>query len=123
MTRRPYWCSKQIVWELDSFLMEKIFFVPINFGLSIRAFREHEALVSSRVACKAKMHDYIMLMESLGFVCGLLLGNCGCQTDRTRTIYGPRRNCTPLTIPARSASRDKIINSLGSREAPDPMQF
>ena len=82
MTRRPYLCSKQIVWELDSFLMEKIFFVPINFGLSIRAFRGHEALVSSRVACKAKMHDYIMLMESLGFVCGLLLGNCGCQTDR-----------------------------------------
>ena len=62
--------------------MEKIFFVPINLGLSIRAFREHEALVSSRVAYKAKMHDYIILMASLGFVCGLLLGNCGCQTDR-----------------------------------------
>ena len=21
-SRRPYWCSKQIMWELDSFLME-----------------------------------------------------------------------------------------------------
>ena len=62
--------------------MEKIFFVPINLGLSIRAFREHGALVSSRVVWKAKMHDDIMLMASLGFVCGLLLGNCGCQTDR-----------------------------------------
>ena len=39
-SRRPYWCSKQIMWELDSFLMEKIFFVLINLGLSIRAFRE-----------------------------------------------------------------------------------
>ena len=39
-SRRPYWCSKQIIWELDSFLIEKVFFVPINLGLSIRAFRE-----------------------------------------------------------------------------------
>ena len=24
-SRRPYWCSKQIVWELDSFLISKKF--------------------------------------------------------------------------------------------------
>ena len=39
-SRRQYCCFKQIMWELDSFLMEKVFFVPINLGLSIRAFRE-----------------------------------------------------------------------------------
>ena len=30
MKRRPCWCPKPILWELNSFLMQTIFFVPIN---------------------------------------------------------------------------------------------
>ena len=30
MKRRPYWCPKPILWELNSFLMQTLFFVPIN---------------------------------------------------------------------------------------------
>ena len=41
------------------------------------------AQVSARVAWKPKMHDDVLLnMASLGFVYGLLLGNCRYQTDR-----------------------------------------
>ena len=31
-SRRPYWCSKPILWELNSFLMQKRSFVPINLN-------------------------------------------------------------------------------------------
>ena len=30
MKRRPCWCPKLILWELNSFLMQKLSFVPIN---------------------------------------------------------------------------------------------
>ena len=29
-SRRPYWCPKTILWELNSFLMQTLSFVPIN---------------------------------------------------------------------------------------------
>ena len=29
-SRRPCWCSKAILWELTSFLMQKLPFVPVN---------------------------------------------------------------------------------------------
>ena len=29
-SRRPYWCSKPVLWELNSFLMETLSFVSIN---------------------------------------------------------------------------------------------
>ena len=30
MKRRPCWCSKPVLWELNSFLMQTLSFVPIN---------------------------------------------------------------------------------------------
>ena len=30
MKRRPFWCTKTILWELNSFLMQTLSFVPIN---------------------------------------------------------------------------------------------
>ena len=30
MKRRPCWCPKPVLWELNSFLMQKLSFVPIN---------------------------------------------------------------------------------------------
>ena len=30
MKRRPCWCPKRVLWELNSFLMQMLFFVPIN---------------------------------------------------------------------------------------------
>ena len=30
LKRRPCWCSKQVLWELNSFLMQTLSFVPIN---------------------------------------------------------------------------------------------
>ena len=33
MKRRPCWCSKQILWELDSFLMQKMSFVLVNLHI------------------------------------------------------------------------------------------
>ena len=30
MNRRPCWCPKQILWEVNSFLMQTLSFVPIN---------------------------------------------------------------------------------------------
>ena len=30
MKRRPRWCPKQVLWELNSFLMQTLSFVPIN---------------------------------------------------------------------------------------------
>ena len=30
MKRRPYWCPKQVLWELNSFLMQTLSFFPIN---------------------------------------------------------------------------------------------
>ena len=57
-------------------------------------------------------------MASLGFVYGLLLGNCGYQTDRE--IYDQSEIHSSLAILSRSAhcARDKIINSFarGLRE-------
>ena len=29
-SRRPYWCPKPVLWELNSFLMQTLSFVPIN---------------------------------------------------------------------------------------------
>ena len=29
-SRRPYWCPKPILWELNSFLMQMLTFVPVN---------------------------------------------------------------------------------------------
>ena len=49
-------------------------------------------------------------MASLGFVYGLLLGNCGYQTYRNRS------SLAILALSARCA-RDKIINSLRENEA------
>ena len=31
MKRRPCWCPKRVLWELNSFLMETLYFVLINF--------------------------------------------------------------------------------------------
>ena len=30
LKRRPYWCPKPVLWELNSFLMQTLSFVPIN---------------------------------------------------------------------------------------------
>ena len=61
------------------------------------------------------MHDDVHL-ASLLFVYGLLLGNCGYQTDRK--IYDKSENRSSLPILALSArcARDKIINSLRENE-------
>ena len=33
MKRRPFWCTKTILWELNSFLMQTLSFVPINLHI------------------------------------------------------------------------------------------
>ena len=40
------------------------------------------AQVAGRITWKPKMHDDVMLNGVFRFVYGLLLGNCGYQTDR-----------------------------------------
>ena len=58
------------------------------------------------------MHDDVMLnMACLGFVYGLLLGNCGYQTDRK--IYDQREIAVRLRSSRDThAAHDKFINSL-----------
>ena len=60
----------------------KSFLCSHKFGTFDSSLSRNGALVGGRVVWRAKMHDDIMLMASLAVVCGLLLGNCGCQTDR-----------------------------------------
>ena len=60
----------------------KSFLCSHKFGTLDSSLSRNGALVGGRVVWRAKMHDDIMLMASLAVVCGLLLGNCGCQTDR-----------------------------------------
>ena len=33
MKRRPFWCTKTILWELNSFLLQTLSFVPINLHI------------------------------------------------------------------------------------------
>ena len=60
----------------------KSFLCSHKFGTFDSSLSRNGALVGGRVVWRAKMHDDIMLMASLAVVCGLLLGNFGCQTDR-----------------------------------------
>ena len=70
-------------------------------------------LVISCVAWKPKIHDDVRLKGVfLEFVYGLLLGNCGYQTDRKKDLW-PKRNRTPLAILARQNSK---LASLPARE-------
>ena len=99
----------------------KSFLCSHKFGTFDSSLSRNGALVGGRVVWRAKMHDDIMLMASLAVVCGLLLGNFGCQTDRI--IYEQSEIALRLRPSRDPALRDKIINSLGSHEPPDPMQF
>ena len=66
------------------------------------------------VAWKPKMHQKLHEFRHaewrlLEFVYGLLLGNCGYQTNRKKDLW-PKRNRTTLAILAQL--RNKIVNSL-----------
>ena len=47
-SRWPYWCPKQILWELNSYLKKTLSFVPINLQ---RCHRSENALLTNRVVC------------------------------------------------------------------------
>ena len=52
MKRRPCWCPKQVLWDLNSFLMQTLSFVPINFHRCWpRDWRHSIAGILSRILC------------------------------------------------------------------------
>ena len=89
----------------------KNFLCSHKFGTFDSRLSRNGALVGGRVVWRAKMHDDIMLMASLAVVCGLLLGNCGCQTDRM--IYDQSEIALRLRSSRNPSRATKIIDSLG----------
>ena len=50
MKRRPCWCPKPVLWELNSFLMQTLSFVPINLHRCSPRERKHSIQVKVSAA-------------------------------------------------------------------------
>ena len=82
MKRRPCWCPKPVLWELNSFLMQRLSFVPINLHICWPREWKHSYRVST---VKSKRPSFLSADRLYGSFIHFLC--CMCHVTYPKATY------------------------------------
>ena len=105
MKRRPCWCTKPILWELDSFLMQTFSFVPINLHRCWtrnwkRSICGAWSIINFIVLLISTLLLLLLLYPQTGVKFDFVWGEESCNNLKSILFYGKRYLSFTLTIAA-----------------------